>query len=101
MSDNSFPKQPKEVFTIEFDFTERLATAETITSKTVSAIELKHNKSATSAVINSSTIAPLAKSVYVKVKNGIDGVNYKITVVVGTSGSNTLENDVIMEVYDV
>lgn len=98
MSDNYFQKQPSEIFSISVDYELRMADGETIASKTVSAVETKHNSDRTSTVIDSSTIN--GTSVYVKVKNGTDGVHYKITVKAVTSGGNTLEEDIIMFVSE-
>ena len=95
---NYFYKQPSEVFVIAVDFVQRLATGETITSKTVTAIELKHNADKTSTVIDSFIIDGTA--IDIKVKAGTDGISYKITIKAVTSGSNTLEEEVIMYVVE-
>ena len=96
---NEWHKQPGEVESIEVVFSARMTTGETIATQTVTAIETTHNTSATTAVIDSSAIVDT--SVYIKVKDGTDGVDYKITVIVTTSGGNILEEDILMKVYDV
>lgn len=98
---NEFHKQPGEVETTEVTFDQRMAIGETIATKTITAVETKHDTDKTTTVINSSTISLSNTSVYVKVKDGTDGIDYKITVIVTTSGGNTLEEDVLMRVYEV
>ena len=95
---NYFNKQPSEIFPFSVDFVDRMDIAETILSKTVIAIELVHNADVSSTVIDGSTIN--GTIIDVRVKAGIDGVSYKITVRVVTSGGNTLEEDITMYVVE-
>ena len=95
---NAFNKQPSEVFVITMHYASRLTVGETITSKTVTAVVLATGVDATSTVIKSSTI--VGTDIDVGVQGGTDGVNYKITIKVGTSGANILEEDIIMLVRE-
>ena len=95
---NYLNKQPSEIFPFSFDFVDCLDVAETIISKTVTAIELVHNADVTSTVIDSSSIN--GTKIVIKVQAGIDRVDYKITIKVTTSGGNIFEEDVIMNVVE-
>ena len=96
MSNLFFDKQPDEEFFIAVDFSDRLADGETITDKTVTAINIATGESA--AVVNSSAID--GDNINIKVIGGTTGDDYKITVIVNTSGSNILEEDIIMHVVE-
>jgi len=95
---NVLNKQPAEVFVVTMHFASRLTVGETITSKTVTASIIATGADATTAVIKSSTI--VGTDIDVGVQGGTDGVNYKITIRVGTSGVNVLEEDIIMLVRE-
>ena len=94
-----FFKQSSEQYPIAVDFSEVLATGETITAKDVSAIVFIGTAgTATSTVIASSAIS--SDNVNVTVKAGTSGLTYKITVKITTSALNVYEEDVLMEVID-
>jgi len=91
-----FTKQPSEIYTVDVSFANVLATGETIASYTVTATLADV---VTSGVIDSYTLTN--SIVYVKVKAGITGNNYKITVVATTSLGNVYEYDVLMKVCEL
>jgi hypothetical protein len=91
-----FPKQPSEAFTIAADFVNELATAETISSKTVTAT--LDGVDATSTVIASSSIS--SSQVLVFVQAGESGRSYLIKVKITTSASNTYELNIYMNVRE-
>ena len=93
-----FDKQPSEEFFIAVDFSDRLATGETISSKTVTAINIATGVDATTTIIESSSID--GDNINIKVAAGITGNDYKITILINTSGSNILEEDVVMHVVE-
>jgi len=93
-----FEKQPDEIYSFSVDFGDVLDTDETISSKSAIAIDLSDNTIVTSTVIESSAID--GDSVTVKVKDGLDGESFKITVKATTSLLNTFEEDIIMNIIE-
>jgi len=93
-----FDKQPSEEFFIAIDFSDRLADGETISSKIVTAVNVATGIDTTTVVINSSAID--GDDINIKVKAGTSGEKHKITVQITTSGSNILEEEVIMHVIE-
>ena len=93
---HSFVKQPSEIFPISIDFSRRLASGETISSKTVTAAT--GGADATATVITSSAIN--GDSIDITVKAGTDGTVYTITVKVTTSSSNVFEDEITMTVTE-
>ena len=91
-----FDKQPDEEFSIVIDFSDRLEDEETIDTKTVTAINIATGEEA--AIVASSTID--GNNINIKVVDGIDKNDYKITIKITTSSSNTLEEEVIMHVVE-
>ena len=98
MSANFFDKQPSEIFTVAVDYTDRLDTGETITSKSVVIAEVLTGTDRTSTMLRTSSI--LGAKVLVGVQAGTTGIDYKITVKATTNGSNVLEEEVIMHVIE-
>jgi hypothetical protein len=91
----NFIKQPDEKFTVSINFNSNLEDGETIDTYTIEATqagEIQEN------LIDSSS----SQSGYVniKVKNGTNNTDYKITVKITTSDNNVYEEDVIMQVRD-
>lgn len=84
-------KHPQAKNVLTFDFSLGLAAGETLTgTPTVTVETLFGTDAAPAALLNGSAVLSTdALSVLVPVKAGVDGVQYKITVVVGTS--NTLK----------
>ena len=93
---HTFTKQPSEIFTVSMDFSRRLVSGETLSSKTVTATA--GGQDATSTVIDSSSID--GTDVDVKVKAGSDGTDYKITIKVTTSTGNVFEDEITMTVTE-
>jgi len=93
---HTFTKQPSEIFSVTMDFGKMLASAETISTKTVGAT--LSGVDATSTVISSSTIS--GSTVIVKVKAGVTGNSYKITITITTSDSNVFEDEITMTVTE-
>jgi hypothetical protein len=93
---NLFSKQPNELFEFSCDFSNNLSSGETINGYTVTASHL--GEDATSTVIDSNRKDD--DNVYVKVKAGTDGYDYKITVEATTSTGNVFETEVTMKVRD-
>ena len=94
---HDFVKQPSEIFPITLDFSRRLATGETISSKTVTAA-IVGGGDATATVIDSSAID--GTEINITVKAGSDGVEYKITVKITSSASNVFEDEITMTVTE-
>jgi len=92
---DSFEKSPSEEYSITVDFSEVLGDGETILSKTVTAY--LHDRDVTATVITSSSIS--GETILIKVKDGTEN-NYKTTVEIVTSKSNTYEEDILMKVRD-
>lgn len=91
-----FEKQSSEEFTISIDFTNNLADSEDIASIDVKAYF--NTTDVTSTVIKSTTFDD--DIVFIKVENGINKRNYKITAIITTTDSNVFEHDVIMKVVE-
>lgn len=94
---HKFEKQTDEVFDISIDFSDVLATAETITTKEVIAYLGSTDK--TIDVITSSAIS--GKTIVIKVKNGKNKRSYQIIVKIETSENNVFEENITMDVWNV
>ena len=93
---NVFKKQVSEIVPISVDFTNLLATSETVASMTAVATDTDGTV-VTSTIIDSNSITtPIC---YVTVKAGTSGTRYTITIVATTSSSNVYEEDVFLDVY--
>ena len=95
---HSFVKQPSEIFPISIDFSRRLASGETISSKTVTAIIVSTSADATATVISSS--ATNGTAIDITVKAGTTAVVYKITIKITSSASNVFEDEITMTVTE-
>lgn len=91
----SFTKQPSELFTIAIDFTDRMATGETLASAVVTAATVAGVDATATVIVSSSVSSP---NVLVRVQAGTDGVDYKITAVATTATAEVYEADVVMRV---
>lgn len=92
-----FEKQTTETYEITLDFTDVLATAETIASKSVIAWLGIEDK--TTTVITSSAI--VGKTIPILVKAGTDRESYKITTIITTSLGNIFEEDILMDIRNI
>jgi len=96
---DSFSKQPAETFLIAVEFSGSLDSSETIVEEScsASAVNLLTGEADTDVVedpVKDGTI------LNVRVKAGVSGTNYKITVTAVTDGSSTYEKDITMIVED-
>lgn len=94
---DNFTKQPNEKYTISIDFTNILATNETIYSYTI--VAYLSNTDMTSTVIDTHTNTTTAVSI--RTMGGVDGNNYKITTKIVTNLNNIFEKDIQMEVREI
>lgn len=85
-------KQPAESRLYDFNFAQKLASGETI-STIVSAVS-----SPSGLTVGTTSI--VGSKVRVRLSAGTTAVMYKITVTVTTSGSNTLETEANLFVYN-
>lgn len=88
-------KQPNESRLYSMDFSANLASGETISSITSVTPE------PTGPTISSEAVSSDGKSANFRIAGGTDGESYKITVIVVTSSSNTLEDEGILLVKDL
>jgi hypothetical protein len=103
---NNFEKQPNESYTISIDFTNILQENESIQACYITAY--LNNDNVTSSVIvdisdDESEVygSSDTSKVYIKVKDGISGLDYKITALIDTDDSNTYEEDILMLVREI
>jgi len=96
---DSFEKQPSEKFSISIDFSNNLSTDETISTYTVTAY--LNDNDITSAVVFDHSQDNEGKIIYIKPFNGVNGLDYKITIIIVTTDSNIFEKDVLMRVREV
>ena len=95
-----FEKQPAEKLTIGVDFDNALGTGESISSASVTAIDLSDGSDASSTIldgaysIDGSVIAQ-------KVKAGDDDKQYKITIKTTTDAPHIFEADITMTVREL
>lgn len=89
-------KQPSEIITYGVNFTARMPEGATLSSATVSAIFLGDGTSATGTVLLSSICTIVSSTAKFTVQSGINGGDYKITVLATLSNSNILETDILM-----
>jgi hypothetical protein len=92
---NTFPKKPSEKYVIKIDFSEILQN-ETISSATVSVNQ--GTTSVTSDIVD--TILETNENVNIKVKNGTNNLDYKITSLVTTTNDNFYEENILMQVRE-
>lgn len=88
-------KQPAESRLYTMDFTNLLASSEAITG-------VSSTTGAPSGLsFGTATISGDGKKVQVRISSGADGVTYKVTILVTTDSSNTLEGDGHLSVVDL
>lgn len=95
---SNFFKQPSETKQFPMDFANVLAVGETITSKSVVAIDTLDNSIVTGTIISASEIS--GSTIVVTVTAGTTGHLYKITIIATTDLENDLEEDVYMSVAE-
>jgi len=93
-----FTKQVSEEFVVITDFSNDLASGETISSSEVSAIRLSDGSDLTSNIIEFSQKS--SKKILVGVMNGTDGELYRITIKVQTSLGYKFQKNLIMKVQE-
>lgn len=95
----TFLKQPTETVTHAFSYVAALPIdATSLSSATLSAIDLDTGADATSDVLSSTTGEISTLKVLFTVTGGEDGNNYKITISTALNNGDTIEDDVLMKV---
>lgn len=100
-------KQPFERYFVYGDFVKVMDDDETLdagnAATTVTAIDLADNSDATADVIDDASmyVDNETKRLYIRVKDGIDGKEYKFTIRVETDKGNRWEVDGIIDVDEV
>ena len=89
-------KQPAEKEKITVDFANRLATSETLSSVTVTSILVIDDSDTTATIISGAVYSGTKISFYVNA--GTNGQNHKITISVGTSDAQILEEDIYLNI---
>lgn len=100
-SNRIFSKKSAESFSVSVDFTDLLASGDTVSSCAVSAIDYEHKtdvSSGGSKVIGSSTATVSTPSASVKVLGGTGGRDYQLSFTATTANSDTLVIDLLMRV---
>ena len=93
-------KQPQERYTMGFGFTGYLPAGATLSSGTVSAVRLDTG-AADNSVLDSLALTISGDQALVRVKDGLDGVDYKLTFLVTLSNGDVLEEDLIVQVRNL
>jgi len=92
-----FIKQTDEIFPIAADFSDVLATDETITKESSEVIAYdSNNDDVSSTILVADSKSVLESLLLVKVRAGVDGKKYKITFKAVTSNNNIYELDIFM-----
>lgn len=100
MALSSFTKQISETFPISIDFSENMATSETIVSQVITAID-NAGADATADILSTPSNDG-AQAALVRVLAGTEALStYKITFIVTTSENNVWEMDVLMKVKEL
>lgn len=100
MNKKNFHKQPSEIERIGVDFSDRLASGESVVSATYKIIDLSDNSdvTATMKVTGSEQISDedgdtVNESTSIEVQAGTDGKDYKLTIKATTNQGHVLEED--------
>lgn len=94
-----FTKQPNDKFIVAADFTSKLATGETLNSRTVTAVKKSDGSDATSTVVYSSAID--GNRILIGVQAGATGECYQIVAKVVTSNSYQRQLDIMVSVQEL
>ncbi len=100
MRPRTFRKQPWEELTKATDFSEEVPAGVTVSSATISAKKKSDGSPATSDVLASGTGGTDGQRATWKVKAGVSGQDYQITVQATMSNGDKFEEDVTMEVRE-
>lgn len=93
-------KQPLESYTVGFEFAGKLPSGVTLTSGTVSAMNI--GSGATDNTVLASTTATISGTqAVVKVQGGVNGQMYRVTFLLTLSNGDILEEDLEMQVYNL
>jgi hypothetical protein len=93
-------KQPTESRIYSFDFTHLLDSAETIsTISSIEQVNLGKVSGSTDLTLGSSAISD--KYIQVRISEGTDKENYRLTAIITTSSSNILEMEGILRVRNL
>lgn len=99
MAQKQIFKTPTEQWPVEVDFNNKLPEGLSITSGTVTAVDIADNTDQTSAILLSGTCSVTGTKVGFAVKAGIDKHRYKVTMLVTLSdGSSKLEETITVNV---
>lgn len=90
---DKFTKQPYEKFVIAGEFNRVLELGESLTSPTVTSIDINDESDSTADIIETSTIQVDGSQVKVQCKGGVDGETHKITIRTETNLNNKWEVD--------
>ena len=95
----SVPKQPNETFPIFVDFVRRLATGETLSSKTVTSEKLSDGTDSTATLLLDLAIDGTKVLVRLK-KAGADGEDHRVTFHAVTNLTNEVEDEIDVNVRE-
>ena len=97
---NTFTKKSSEQYPIVWEFKGLLPPGTTLSSGVASAIKVADNSDQTSAVLASPNAIIAGTQATVTVKGGVNGVIYKLTMLVSLAPAGTLSDDILMTVGD-
>ena len=89
MAENFSYKFVTEVKPLSFDFSQVLATGETLSTSSCSVLVIDGVDASPSNLLSGGT-SIIGNKVYQQVQNGVAGVTYRLVVTVTTSAGNTL-----------
>jgi len=93
-------KQPSEVWTLAVEYQNRLATGETLTNPSATAIREDTGADVTAAFLNNPPVV-VGTQVKFTIKDGTDGITYKVTVRVDTNTGQHFEADIHVRVKQI
>lgn len=99
MATSTFAKFPAETFAVTVDFTDSLATGDSLTTHTVTATKVSDSSDATSTVIDASEV--VLGVVEIQVKDGTASEDYLIDVQVDTLLGDLFEKQVTMRILPI
>jgi hypothetical protein len=100
VSTNFFKKEIAEAYDIAVNFTDRLDTGRSVSSCTVTALDLYDNSNASTSVLDDGTASVSANKCTEGIKAGANGHMYKLTFKAVLDNSDVLEDHVFMFVED-
>lgn len=93
---NIYKKQAAEVQTLSVDFVDVLASGESVSSMTATAVDSAGTVVTTSIIHNTAVLTPVC---YIVVKAGTAGTRYTITVRATSNLGNVFEEDIFLDVF--